>query len=108
MFCPKCRGEYREGFYTCADCQVSLVEELAPEPEPEYYEFIELMTVFEEASIALIKSLFDEAGLEYYFQGELSRHLVPLPFSTRLMVRKDHVSKAKWILRELESTEEQG
>ncbi len=101
MFCPKCRAEYREGFTTCADCQVPLVESLPPEAEPEFYDFISVMTVFDESQIAMIKSLFDDAGLAYYFQGELSRHLVPLPFSSRLMVRKDHVSKAKYLLREL-------
>jgi hypothetical protein len=26
MFCPVCGGEYREGFTTCADCEVLLVE----------------------------------------------------------------------------------
>ncbi len=101
MSCPKCRAEYREGFDTCTDCKVRLVEELAPEQEPEFQDFSRLMTVFDGSQIAVIRSLFDDAGLAYYFQGELSRHLVPLPFSTRLMVRKDHVSKAKFILREL-------
>jgi len=27
MYCPKCSGEYREGFYQCADCNVPLAEE---------------------------------------------------------------------------------
>jgi hypothetical protein len=26
MICPKCKAEYREGFYVCADCAVALVE----------------------------------------------------------------------------------
>ncbi len=30
MFCPKCRTEYRKGFYTCSDCDVALVAELSP------------------------------------------------------------------------------
>jgi hypothetical protein len=37
MFCPKCRVEYREGFYECSDCHVPLVEVLrdeSPAPEP--------------------------------------------------------------------------
>ncbi len=25
MICPKCNAEYRDGFYTCADCNVRLV-----------------------------------------------------------------------------------
>lgn len=30
MFCPSCGGEYREGFTTCADCEIPLVESLPP------------------------------------------------------------------------------
>lgn len=40
MFCPKCRTEYRKGFYICADCEVTLVPELPPEqsklPDTDY------------------------------------------------------------------------
>jgi tetratricopeptide (TPR) repeat protein len=37
MFCPKCKAEYREGFLTCSDCNVNLVEVLPSESiqEPE-------------------------------------------------------------------------
>jgi hypothetical protein len=31
MFCPKCRGEFREGFTFCNKCNVELVDELPPE-----------------------------------------------------------------------------
>lgn len=31
MYCPQCGSEYREGFTTCVDCQVPLVESLPPE-----------------------------------------------------------------------------
>lgn len=31
MYCPNCHGEYREGFTICSDCDVPLVESLAPE-----------------------------------------------------------------------------
>ena len=36
MFCPICKAEYREGFQICDDCNVSLVEELPPDPETEF------------------------------------------------------------------------
>ncbi len=35
MYCPKCRTEYREGFNTCADCEIALVEELPSAAENE-------------------------------------------------------------------------
>lgn len=31
-FCPKCRYEYREGFDTCPDCDVKLVQKLPEKP----------------------------------------------------------------------------
>ena len=31
MYCPKCRAEFREGFYRCVKCDADLVE---GEPEP--------------------------------------------------------------------------
>jgi len=36
MFCPKCRTEYREGFYICVHCNSDLVYELPPEERPEF------------------------------------------------------------------------
>lgn len=30
-WCPSCRSEYRDGFSTCASCEVELVAELPPE-----------------------------------------------------------------------------
>jgi len=37
MFCPKCKVEYREGFFMCADCQVPLVDFLLEDkPDANY------------------------------------------------------------------------
>jgi hypothetical protein len=32
LFCPECRGEFREGFTVCPDCEIELVTE---DPSPE-------------------------------------------------------------------------
>lgn len=34
MWCPSCGAEYRPGFTRCPDCDVDLVSEPPPEPEP--------------------------------------------------------------------------
>lgn len=70
MFCPVCRSEYRDGFVKCSDCEIELVSSLpAPVEEPG----VELVKVFEtgEASlIPVVKSLLDDAGIDFSTRGE--------------------------------------
>ena len=61
MFCPKCRTEYREGFSICADCNTELVDEIPPEPEPEFVDYEEVLVTYNPADIALIKSMLEVA-----------------------------------------------
>jgi hypothetical protein len=100
MFCPVCRAEYREGFFECTDCDVDLVEKL--EPLKELPGFVKMATIFREGNIAVIKASFDKTGIEYYFDGEHSHRLAPVPLAARLMVREDFTREAESILRELE------
>lgn len=99
MFCPICRAEYREGFKECTDCDVNLVEELEPVPEPS--EFVKLATIFKESDIAFIKTSFDNAEIEYFLDGEQSHRLAPVPLGVRLMVRENFREVAESILKDL-------
>ena len=101
MFCPECRAEYREGFYICTDCGVSLVSELPPESAPESVEFEEILISLSASDMAMINSLLDSEGIVYYFQGESSYSFDP----TRLMVRKDQADEAREILEGLKISE---
>jgi hypothetical protein len=70
MFCPSCGSEYREGFSSCADCEVALVDApvLASHPDPGDVE-----TVFATGDPVLLvtaKSLLGEAGIPYLTRGE--------------------------------------
>lgn len=40
MFCPICKSEYREGFTTCSDCHVPLVEAIPVWDSPEAFEVL--------------------------------------------------------------------
>jgi len=96
MYCPSCRAEFRPGFYRCEDCDVDLVETLpAEEQKPGY---VELALVFTEGEMACIKSILDQAGIDYYFHGEQAHRLTPLPFGARLMVREDFREEAEALL----------
>jgi len=101
MFCPKCRTEYREGFYVCVDCDSDLVHELPPEEKPEFIDYVEIMGTYNPADVALIKSILDTENITYYFKAEHFMYVRPLAEPVRLMVKTDEVEKAKEILRDL-------
>ena len=100
MYCPVCRAEYREGFLECSDCDVDLVEKL--ERMPKMPGFAKLATIFKEGDIAVIKASLDKSEIEYYFEGEQSHRLAPVPLGARLMVRDDFRKEAESILKDLE------
>jgi hypothetical protein len=106
MFCPKCRTEFRKGFAACSDCEIPLVDELPPEtsPEPEakreYVDYVHLLSTYNLADIALIKSVLDGEDIIYYFQGESFTYLMVQP--TKLLVSKDDLERAKELINEME------
>lgn len=103
MFCPKCKSEYREGFYKCADCGVDLVSERPFEPEEKvsYVDLVEVFWTFQQGDIAFLKSVLDGDGITYCFQGENSNLMVGGGSYARLLVQADQVERAKEILQEL-------
>jgi hypothetical protein len=103
MFCPKCKSEYREGYYKCADCGADLVTEQPLElmEEVSYVDLIEVYSTYQQSDIAFIKSVFDGEGITYFFEGESSIMLVAGGAYARLLVKAEEVQRAKEILREL-------
>ena len=99
MFCPKCRSEYLEGVGICADCGTSLVEKI---PVPERYRFVAILETFNLADIAVIKSILDDGGIEYFFLGENYNQIEQLAQPARLAVREDQVDDAREALKDIE------
>ena len=99
MYCPKCRTEYREGFYECADCLVPLVDELPPEEPAEYIDFKEIMTIYDPGELVVIRSILEDNEITYFVQGEhFSSFYGGIP--TRVMVPRDEYDKASELLKD--------
>ena len=103
MFCPKCKSEYREGFYKCSDCGSDLVYQLPPETFDNSggEEFVEVFSTYQQGDISFIKSVLDGEGITYFFQGENSIMLIAAGAYARLLVKADEADRAKDILRDL-------
>ena len=105
MFCPKCRAEYVNGVTKCADCGVSLVytlpEEKELQPKPSYKRFMEVANI---GDIAIIKSILDDAEMDYYFQGETAHATyMSMLEPAILMIREDQFETVTELLKELET-----
>jgi Putative prokaryotic signal transducing protein len=101
MFCPRCRSEYRPGVRHCTHCGTDLVPELRPEPRPEYVSFEQILSTFNPADIAVIKSILDAEEIVYYFLGEHFNYVRPWGDPARLMIRQDQAETARSILADL-------
>ena len=70
MFCPKCRGEFIEGITECPDCKVDLTEELNPEDDYEYEEFVTVYSTSDPTIIVLAQSILNSSGIQYAIKSE--------------------------------------
>lgn len=111
MFCPGCKTEYREGFFTCADCQVPLVSELPGNEEKsietEPIQFSEILSTRNPAEIAVIKSIFEAEDIAFYFLGKqmMTSPLLSGGGSARLFIACEDIGRAKDILKDIEFEE---
>jgi len=113
MHCPECGGEYRDGFTECADCGVALVAAPPPAPPEAAAEDSEMVTVLElsdPAEIALVESLFIEAEIPYFKQGDGVQDLFGigrlggfnvLTGPAHILVPREHVDAATELLRDM-------
>jgi len=96
MYCPNCRSEYRAGFSRCKDCDVALVDELPEEPEPEFVDLVEVVSIADAGQIPLIKSILEGEDIPYLAQGENFNLARNIP--VRFLVPREYVEDAKEVL----------
>jgi len=102
MFCPKCKAEYNAGVVQCFDCGVPLVEALPEKRQTRDIDFVSVVRTFNPQDIAIIESLLEESGIEYYIQGETSMTTYPLVDPASVMVVKAQADEARELLRDLD------
>lgn len=103
MFCPKCKMEYKEGFYKCADCGADLIDQL-PCEAPDHFgddEFVEVFSTYHQDDISFLKSILDGEDIPYFFQGENAIMLIAAGAYARLLVKASEALRVREILQDL-------
>ncbi|MDZ7268612.1 MAG: DUF2007 domain-containing protein [candidate division KSB1 bacterium] len=100
MFCPNCEAEYGPGIFLCADCHLPLVSGLPEKAVPaQAVPYVPVLATFKSADLIVIKSLLEDAGLDYHTEGENFHYLgYPMVQSVKLHVRADQVETARALL----------
>lgn len=78
MHCPHCNLEYEEGAEHCSDCGAALVTGPPVEPAEETHPDVVLERVYatgNPALIPIVKSLLEDAEIEYLAKGETIQDL---------------------------------
>ena len=103
MICPECETEYREGFTTCSDCDVTLVSELSVaslvpltmEKSPDL-----VAAVIESLESAQVPYVIEAGTALRVLDGEEETLEVPDPWSARIWVAVSKSDEAVAILEE--------
>jgi len=110
MFCPICKAEYREGITHCPDCDVDLVEKI---PAENMEDFVKVFESPDASLTVIIKSILDDAGIEYFVNGENMQSILGAKFdfafgadmgNAVFLVAKQDEAVARELLKEV-STE---
>lgn len=100
MFCPQCRSEYLKGITDCVDCQIPLVDVLPPEPDHTTKDrYVRILSTYNAADVAIVKSILDDAEIDYYFENEGFNVVSPLIQPVVLYAMRDQEEDAREALR---------
>jgi len=116
MYCPNCKDEYREGFVSCARCDVALVAELPKEPPKEISEEIthanwqHLFTVSNDMEASFIESFLDGENIPVYKKpigiGAYMQVVAgQTNFGIQILVPEDCLEKAIEVVKAYRETE---
>ena len=106
MFCPECGARYREGFYQCSDCQVELVHELPPKPEPvQELTLVEVFKADNLVTLSLAEATLKVSGIEYVLKADTFYAIgFPVNRPVRIQVSEADETEAREALAQLEES----
>lgn len=108
-YCPKCKGEYRDEFTRCANCDIDLVAELTMEPktqkqkqretigkvkpQPELGDEVPLITVDDQVQFVYITSQLERENIPYRIMERDAGQYLTIYFGVSYMGRTIYVDE---------------
>lgn len=107
-FCPRCRAEYREGYKTCSDCEIGLVDSLPLESDNQNEINSDMMSVYDapdQMSAMALSSFLNDSGIGAIVKSEQipmydGIAMMLFPRWGRVMVLEHQYEKAKMLIDE--------
>ncbi|MGE5365487.1 MAG: DUF2007 domain-containing protein [Bacteroidota bacterium] len=106
--CPNCDAEIElsddersSGLLHCPECEALIDLRTDPPQIIDNENFSELLSSLNQGDIGIIKSMLDDAGIDYYVFGENFLSADPLIQPARFFVNEKQMEEAREILKEL-------
>lgn len=107
IVCPNCstatkpsKEERRTGKFHCTECELFIDYNFDPPKILEPDKYTELLSSFNQGDIALIRSVFDDAKIEYNVTGQNFLSVEPLAVPVKFFVLSNQVEEAKELLKD--------
>ena len=105
MFCPQCGAEYEAGIRDCADCGVKLVTDPPVTEDPEWVDFVTILTTRDHAELAVAKSLLEGEGIPFFAKNDEVENLFAAG-PVEVQVPPEYEQAALELLSDLNEAEE--
>jgi hypothetical protein len=110
VYCPQCGCEYRDGFSECSDCHFPLVGGTPPQKTGDpALGLVVVLETNDQILLAFAKGLLEEAGIPYFFLGQITTLVAGvdgfLKKWVRVQVPRDREAEARELLEELRQAE---
>ena len=109
IICPNCETELElsqeeilSKKFHCPECEAFVDLNSKPPKVLDSKEYTEIISLINQGDVAVLKSVLDDEGIDYYVIGENFPGIRPLNLSIDFYVNKTQIEKAKETLKDLE------
>jgi hypothetical protein len=108
IICPNCSSELelsdeerKSGKAHCPECEALIIVNTNPPKVLSKEHYVELLSSMNQGDIALIKSILEDANIDYYVFGENFLSVDPLIQPAKFFVNENQIDEVKELLKDI-------